>query len=116
MKEDKFSKKRSRKNETFDTKRQAFRTAKRDYKIPVSSQPDETVKPNTNRGKEEKLDKRNSKLFIFKILGGLFGSDKRIYMREDKPYEYPDGSKQIKHFNVGEKPPEKLKDHYNFKK
>ena len=54
MKKNKPSKERNRKSKFYQTKRQAFRSGKKDNKIPVSRQPDETVKPNTKRGDEEK--------------------------------------------------------------
>lgn len=109
------TKDKSRKNLFFETRRQAFRSAKKDNKIPVSEQPDETVKPSTKRGDEEKLDKRNKRLFIFRINKGMFKKEESIHIREDKPVKYEDGIEQGKHFNVG-KPTKKLGDHYNFKK
>lgn len=115
MKKNDSKKPKSRKNKFFGTRKQAFRSAKKDNNIPVSEQPDETVKPSTPRGNEEKLDKRNKRLYIFRRNKGMFKKDERIYFREDKPTKYEDGGKQGKHFNVGKKS-DKLGDHYNFEK
>ena len=115
MKKNKPTKTRSRNSEYYQTKRQAFRSGKKDNKIPVSKQPDETVKPNTKRGDEENLDKRNRRMFIFNIDKGMFKKDERIYFREDKAVEYSDGSKQGNHFNVGSNS-KKLGNHYYYEK
>lgn len=102
----------------FDTRRQAFRKAKRDNNIPGTSQPVEVLRPNTPKGNEANLDNRNRRLYIFKIIASLFGisSNKEIHIREDKGVIYPeDIGNQLDHFNSGE-PPAKLKKHHYFKK
>ena len=57
----------------FETRRAAFREAKRDHGVPVGKQPDEVVKPHTRIGDEYNLDKRNRRLYIFRFILGLFG-------------------------------------------
>jgi len=102
---------------TFETRRAAFREAKRDHGVPVGKQPDEVVKPETPRGKEFELDRRNRRLYIFRFFLGLLGIGKKredVYIREDKEVFYGDG-KQDEHFNAGKKV-EKLKKHYYFKR
>lgn len=102
----------------FDTRRAAFREAKRDHGVPVGKQPDEVVKPHTQIGDEYKLDKRNRRLYIFRFILSLFGlgNDKEdVFIREDKEAFYSDSGKQREHFNAGEDP-EKLKKHYYYKR
>jgi hypothetical protein len=115
MKKIDSTKPKSRLSKYFETRRQAFRSAKKDNDIPVGEQPEETIKPFTPRGEEEKLDKRNRRLYIFRKDGGMFNMDERVYIREDAPAKYEDGGEQGKHFNVGKKT-DKLGDHYNFEK
>jgi hypothetical protein len=89
------------------TRREAFRKAKRNLHIPVSTQPREVVRPETESGDEEKLDTRNVRLYIFKLLG------LEHHIREDKATFYSDGSKQKDHFNAG-KSGGKLRAHHYF--
>lgn len=104
---------------TFETRRAAFREAKRDHGVPVGKQPDEVVRPKTSMGKKYKLDRRNRRLYIFRILVSLFGfkdvDEEEIYIREDKEVIYTDGERQMEHFNAGKGNP-KLKKHYYFKR
>ena len=113
MKHSASDKPKSRISLFFKTRRQAFRAAKKDNDIPVSEQPEKTIKPSTPRGDKENLDKRNKVMFIFRKRKGIFERDENVYFREDVPVEYRDGGKQGKHFNVGKKI-DKLGDHYNF--
>jgi len=108
----KISKKRTT-DQVFETRRAAFRAAKRDHGVPMGKQPDEVVEPFTKRGKELELDGRNKRLYIFRFILRYFGIGKSredIHIREDKEVFYKDG-KQEKHFNAGEKS-KKLRTHY----
>ncbi len=87
----------------FETRRAAFREAKRDHGAPVGKQPDEVVKPHTRIGNEYNLDKRNRRLYIFRFILGLFGlgsSREEVFIREDKEAFYSDSGKQGEHFNA----------------
>jgi len=99
----------------YESRRAALRAAKRDNNIPVATPPKEVVTPNTpERWKDEGLDYRNRRLYIFEFLLNLLTF--RFHIREDKEAIYPDDKgNQPAHFNAGE-PPEKLKKHYYFKK
>ena len=98
----------------FPSRRAAFRAAKRDAGIPVSSHPQKVVRSQTASGKEYGLDSRNVRLYIFGIF--IAGVVVEFHIREDKEAFYPDGkSKQLPHFNSGE-PPKKLKKHHYYRK
>lgn len=112
------TKQRSGKSKYFDSRKSAFRSFKRDYKIPVSQNPEETVKPDTPEGDQHKLGRRNRRLYIFSVLKNIFGITRRAktHLREDKGVFYSDGNgSQGPHFNGGYEE-EKLRDHYYFKK
>lgn len=112
------TKDRSGKSKYFDSRKSAFRAFKRDYKIPVCQNPEETVKPDTPEGDKHKLDHRNRRLYIFSVLKNILGITKRAktHLREDKGVFYSEGGgHQGPHFNGGYEE-EKLKDHYYFKK
>jgi len=114
----KISKKRTT-DQVFETRRAAFRSAKRDHGVPMGKQPDEVVEPEIYKGEKYKLDRRNRKLYIFRILISLFGfkgtDEKEIFIREDKKAIYSKTEQQIEHFNAGEKS-SGLKKHYYFKR
>ena len=52
-------------DKTYLSRRAAFRGAKRDGNIPMSQHPDESIYPNSDKGKEYGLDKRNVILLYF---------------------------------------------------
>ncbi|GJL61328.1 MAG: hypothetical protein NPIRA03_41850 [Nitrospirales bacterium] len=112
----KSKKTKNQEDEVYETRKQAFRASKRDNKIPISMQPNEVVKPNTERGNQERLDDRNRRLYIFRLIESLFGEKGRdIHIREDKEVKYPENKgNQLDHFNAGEPP--RLKKHYYYKK
>lgn len=111
-------KKRDR-GKVFETRRAAFRAAKRDNGVPVTKHPDEVIRPRTPRGDEEKLDQRNRRLYIFYIIEVILGMflKKEIHIREDKKAFY--GKKhgnQLDHFNSGDTLDEKLRKHHYYKR
>lgn len=118
----KTSKKRKNKgtvfdDKTFDTRRAAFRAAKRDLNIPKNTQPFKVMSPSQIGWNDNKMDHRNRRLYIFRIVAFLFG--KRVvnefHIREDKKVIYSGNQgNQVDHFNAG-KPP-KLKKHSFFKR
>ena len=106
-------------SKTFETRRAAFRAAKREHGIPMKTHPREVVKPYTEEAKRHKLDGRNRRLYIFEIIRSILGLFVvNIYhVREDKEALYADGGKQAEHFNAGDpEENEKLKKHYYFKR
>ncbi len=115
----KRSKKPKDTDKVFDTRRAAFRAAKRDNGVPVGKQPYKVAKPRTPLGDDYKLDNRNRRLYIFRILVSLFGfgeeEGKEVNIREDKKVFYSETEKQSEHFNAGEKG-QKLRKHYYFRK
>ena len=112
----KIGKKFKREDKYYNSRRAAFRAAKRDSNIPVSSQPVETITPKSKKWKKSGLDSRNKRLYIFRIFdffNGFF-QEKEVHIREDKAAIYTEEQgHQIEHFNVGE-PPKKLKKHFYF--
>lgn len=94
--------------DVFPSRSAAFREAKRAYKIPVSVQPTQVVRPGTPEGKRLGLDPRNVRLYKFDDIYG-----RRIHIREDLPATYGSGGAgdQGPHFNIGLEE-EKLKGHY----
>ena len=110
MKSSKRSKQKKYPDKHYETRRAAFRAAKRDNGIPVSQQPDEVIKPNDkDKWDEYELDgSKNTALYRFVVfLLGLLGfaEEKEIHIREDKDYSYGavDGKgNQDEHFNSGE--------------
>jgi hypothetical protein len=104
-------------DETYETRRAAFRAAKRDMKIPMGTQPVEVLSPNKKGWKEARLDGRNRRLYIFRLLDFFFNRrrSREIHIREDKGVTYPnDEGNQLDHFNAGH-PPNKLKRHYFYR-
>lgn len=101
----------------FETRRAAFREAKRDHGVPVGKQPEKVIHADNKGGKNLGLDSRNKRLYIFRILLGIFSRKKKreVHIREDKEAFYDDGGSQDQHFNVGDNPV-KLKKHYYFKR
>ena len=102
---------------TYETRRAAFRAAKRDMKIPMGTQPVEVLSPGKIGWEEARLDKRNRRLYIFRILDFFFNRkrSREIHIREDKSVVYPnDEGNQLDHFNAGH-PPKKLKRHYFYR-
>lgn len=121
----KFKKRRKEKpykDKYYETRRAAFRGAKRDNGIPVSREPNEVISPNDKNWQEYNLDKtRNRRLYRFVIyllnLITGFSEEKEIHIREDKDFSYgsADGlGDQTEHFNSGEEPD--LKRHHYFKR
>ena len=108
-----------------DSRRAAFRAAKRDNGITVSQQPVEVIRPNDkDKWNEYGLDKSKNRAlyrFVVFLLGLLgFSEEKEIHIREDSDYSYGavDGrGDQSKHFNSGEIQEEdiKLRRHHYFK-
>ena len=105
-------------DKTFTSRRAAFRTAKRDMKIPMQKQPDIVLSNSQSGWEATKMDSRNNRLYIFRIIKLIFGKKEldEIHFREDKAVTYSnDEGNQLDHFNIG-RPPNKLKSHYFFKK
>ena len=100
----------------FETRRQAFRAAKRDNEVPVTQQPKQVLTPPTPKGAQFELDDRNKRLYIFKRFTGLFSRKQfpDIHIREDRAASYEqDQGDQAPHFNSG--PADgKLKKHHYF--
>ena len=112
----KNGKKFKQEDKYYNSRRAAFRAAKRDSNIPVSSQPIETITPKSKKWKKKGLDSRNKRLYIFRIFDFFKGffQEKEIHIREDKAAIYTEKKgNQMEHFNAGE-PPKKLKKHYYF--
>ncbi|PSR15420.1 MAG: hypothetical protein DA408_08600 [Bacteroidetes bacterium] len=94
----------------YETRKAAFREAKRDNGIPVSQQPIDVIRPNDkDKWDEYGLDRsKNRALYRFVVfLLGLFGfsEEREIHIREDSDYSYGavDGrGDQREHFNSGE--------------
>lgn len=88
----------------------ALREAKAANDVPLSAQPDTTIKPGTPEGKKAGLDDRNVVQYEYTNSKG-----EKISIREDKPATYPEGGagNQGAHFNSG-KSGEKLKEHHYF--
>lgn len=106
------------KGQTFCSRREAFRAAKRDLDIPMQKHPTKVLSSSHPGWEDTKMDKRNSRLYIFKIIRMIFGKpeEDEIHFREDKPVSYDhDEGNQPGHFNTG-RPPEKLRNHYFFGK
>ncbi|MDR0232139.1 MAG: hypothetical protein LBI82_08485 [Dysgonamonadaceae bacterium] len=78
------------------TGNEALRNAKDQNGIPRSQQPEKTIKPNTEGGKNAGLDGRNVKQFEYKNAKG-----EKVSIRQDKPTTYPDGGGQPSHYNAG---------------
>ena len=81
------------------TSNESFGKTKEANYIPRSQQPDKTIKPNTQEGKEAGLDSRNIRLYRFTNSKG-----EKIEIRQDKPAKYgsPEGKgDQKEHFNAG---------------
>ena len=114
----KISKKRTT-DQVFETRRAAFRAAKRDHGVPMKTRPKKVVYPYSQEAIKYKLDKRNRRLYIFQIIRNLFGRlvINLFFIREDKEAIYADGGKQTEHFNVGDPDEDpKLRNHYYFKR
>lgn len=106
-------------DEIYPSANAAFRAAKRYSKIPVSKQPTEVIKKNTARWKEERLDDRNIKLYIFEKIRNLFGTPEEagIRIRQDKEAIYAENAgKQGPHFNIIANLFGKIKKHFFYKK
>jgi hypothetical protein len=75
-----------KKEKVFETRRAAFRAAKRDLGLPVTSQPNRIVKPNTEEWTKRNLDYRNRRLYIFELLLRILGFSRKreLHIREDK--------------------------------
>ena len=98
---------------TYETRKEAFRDAKRQNEIPVSKQPQKEIKPNTVDAEEYKLDDRNIRLYVY--ASDTQEEDESHLIREDYPVDYDDNeSNQMQHFNVGKKKDKKLKQHFYF--
>jgi len=80
------------------TSNEALRKAKDANGVPRSQQPDKTVKPNTPDDKKAGLDSRNVKQYEYTNSKG-----EKVIIRQDKPANYPDGGKQLAHYNAGKK-------------
>ena len=81
----KIGKKFKREDKYYNSRRAAFRAAKRNSNIPVSSQPVETITPKSKKWKKSGLDSRNKRLYIFRIFdffNGFF-QEKEVHIRED---------------------------------
>ena len=108
-------------SKTYETRKQAFKQAKKDRGIPSSEWPSEVVKSGTRRGNELGLNEKNNRLYIFRAIFNFFNRLIRpeVRIRKDHEAYYEEGHKQIDHFNVGEidaDDGEKLRDHYYFKR
>lgn len=122
MKLTKRVKKKPYQDKYYETRRAAFRGAKRDNDVPVTQHPEKTVSPNDTEWSEHNLDHRNSKFFLFIIsvfnyLTG-YSEEKEIHIREDKHCSYHSQSgkgEQSNHFNSGESEGN-LKRHHYYKK
>lgn len=104
-------------DKVFESRRAAFRAAKRDMEIPVHKHPNKVLSSSQPGWDNTKMDGRNNRLYIFKIIRMIFGKpeEDEIHFREDKPTHYTnDQGNQDGHFNTG-RPPVKLKNHYFFK-
>lgn len=109
-----------------DSRRAAFRAAKRDNGIPVSQQPVEVIRPNDeDKWNEYGLDKSKNRAlyrFVVLLLGWLgFSEEKEVHIREDSDYSYGAVDRrgdQSEHFNSGEIQEEdtKLRRHHYFKR
>ena len=112
----KISKERTT-DQVFETRRAAFRAAKRDHGVPVCRQPTKAIHAKSDSAKDLGLDHRNRRLYIFEILLGIFGLNKNrsVHIREDKAMHYEDGGYQEKHFNAGGNPV-KLRKHYYYRR
>lgn len=125
MKSSKKKKDKGYEDKYHETRRAAFRAAKRDNRVPVSQQPEEVVRQNDEKWDEYGLNREKNRAlyrFVMYLLNLLTGSSdrKEIHIREDTDYSYGAVGglgDQDEHFNSGEvnEEREKLRRHHYFK-